>query len=130
MGNGPPGPSIVCSRAPAISAAGAIRAMRASYCARATSTGTVWVAGTPVPLSSNAWICGSSGISTSLLLNGADHAALPRLGQLGAQVVGDLVARARVPAAALGDRRVLDLGEHFQGDEHRARAVENLGQRA
>src|SRR5258706_8220974 len=119
MGNGPPGPSIVCSRAPAISAAGAIRAMRASYCARATSTGNVWVAGTPVPLSSNAWICGSSGISTSLLPNGADHAALARLGQLGAQIVGDLVARARVPAAALADPRVLALGGHLLGQQLR-----------
>src|SRR3954468_24433512 len=36
--------------------------MRASYCARATSIGSVCVAGTPVPLSSSAWICGSTGI--------------------------------------------------------------------
>src|SRR5918912_621380 len=53
---------MVCSLTPAISAGGAIKAMRASYCARATSTGRVCVAGTPVPLSSSAWICGSTGI--------------------------------------------------------------------
>src|SRR5690349_4587789 len=65
MRNGPPGPSMVRSPTAAMSAGGAIRAMRASYCARATSTGKVWVAGTPVPLSSNAWICGSTGIACS-----------------------------------------------------------------
>src|ERR1700740_3680669 len=63
MRNAPPGPSMVCSRTSAISAAGAIRAMRASYCARATSTGSVCVAGTPVPLSNRAWIWGSTGIA-------------------------------------------------------------------
>src|SRR4051794_30842670 len=36
--------------------------MRASYCWRATSIGSVCVAGTPVPLSSSPWICGSTGI--------------------------------------------------------------------
>src|SRR5690348_8475716 len=41
--------------------------MRASYCARATSIGSVCVAGTPVPLSSSACICGSTGISCDLL---------------------------------------------------------------
>src|ERR1700761_1172919 len=60
--SGPPGPSIMHSRMPATSAAGAINAMRASYWVRATSTGKVCVAGTPVPLSSSARICGSSGI--------------------------------------------------------------------
>src|ERR1700730_12263337 len=33
--SGPPGPSMVCSRTLAMSAASAIKAMRASYCARA-----------------------------------------------------------------------------------------------
>jgi hypothetical protein len=40
---------MACSRTLAMSAAGAIKAMRASYCARATSSGRVCVAGTPVP---------------------------------------------------------------------------------
>ena len=62
MRNGPPGPSMVCSRTLPTSAGGAISAMRASYCARATPTGSVCVAGTPVPLSSSSWICGSTGI--------------------------------------------------------------------
>src|SRR6516165_49151 len=61
--NGPPGPSMVCSRTSAISAADAIKTTRASYCARATSTDSVCVAGTPVPLSSRAWIWGSTGIA-------------------------------------------------------------------
>ena len=47
--SGPPGPSMVCSRTLAMAPAGAIKAMRASYCARATSSGRVCVAGTPVP---------------------------------------------------------------------------------
>src|ERR1700722_9577493 len=41
-------------------AAGAIRGMRASYCALAWATDSVFVAGTPVPMSSSAWICGST----------------------------------------------------------------------
>src|SRR5271165_1770663 len=67
MRNGPPGPSMVCSRTAAMSARRAIRAMRTSYCARATSMGKVCVAGTPAPLSSSAWICGSTGIACELL---------------------------------------------------------------
>src|SRR6266851_10379672 len=67
---GPPGPPIVCSRTAAISAGVAIRAMRASYCARATGTANVCVAGTPVPLSNNAWICGSTGIASPVELLG------------------------------------------------------------
>src|SRR5437762_10724528 len=63
MRNEPLGASMVRSPTPATSAGGAIKAMRASYCARATSTGRVCVAGTPVPLSSNAWICASTGIA-------------------------------------------------------------------
>src|SRR5499427_874167 len=63
MRNGPPGPSMVRSRTSAISAGDAIKATRASYCVRATSTGSVCVAGTPVPLSSRAWIWGSTGIA-------------------------------------------------------------------
>jgi hypothetical protein len=46
-----------------MSVAGAINAVRASYWARAISTGSVWVAGTPLPLSSKAWIWGSTGIA-------------------------------------------------------------------
>jgi hypothetical protein len=48
-----------------MSAAGAINAVRASYWARAILTGSVWVAGTPLPLSSKAWICGSTGIASA-----------------------------------------------------------------
>src|SRR5579859_6029946 len=36
--------------------------MRASYCALASGTDSVFVAGTPVPMSSSAWICGSTGM--------------------------------------------------------------------
>src|SRR6516162_643268 len=61
--NGPPGPSMVRSQTPAISAGDAIKATRAAYCVRATSTDSVCVAGTPVPLSSRAWIWGSTGIA-------------------------------------------------------------------
>src|SRR5215472_11050514 len=63
----PSGPSIISSRTPAIPAGGAISAMRVSYCVRATSTGNVCVAGRPVPLSSSAWTCGSTGMEPPLL---------------------------------------------------------------
>src|SRR5689334_23885509 len=80
--NEPPGPSMVCSLTAATSAGGAINTMRASYCARAKSTGKVWVAGTPVPLSSNAWICGSTGIACSdpagLLRGACEHRGASR----------------------------------------------------
>src|ERR1700731_465357 len=46
----------------ATAAGGAIRLIRASYCSRAAATVSVCVAGTPVPLSSSAWIWGSTGI--------------------------------------------------------------------
>src|SRR5438067_11183466 len=62
MRKGPPGPLMVCSPTAAMSAGGAITAMRASYWTRATSIVRVCVAGTPVPLSSSAWIWGSTGI--------------------------------------------------------------------
>src|SRR5260370_122440 len=68
IGSGPPGPSIVSSRTAAMSAGFAISAMRASYCARAAGTANVCVAGTPVPLSNNAWICGSTGIASPVEL--------------------------------------------------------------
>src|SRR5712691_3714148 len=48
-------------------AGGAITAMRASYCRRASATGSVCVAGTPAPRSSKAWICGLTGIVLSAL---------------------------------------------------------------
>src|SRR6266496_1472540 len=76
MRSGPPGPSIVSSRTAAISAGGAIRPMRTSYCARATGTDSVCVAGTPVPLSNNSWICGSTGIGRGLL-HALDNAEIP-----------------------------------------------------
>ena len=47
--SGPPGPSIWRSTIFATLGGGAIRAMRASYCRRASATGSVCVAGTPVP---------------------------------------------------------------------------------
>ena len=43
-------------------AGGAMRRMRPSYCARASGTDSVLVAGTPAPMSSRAWICGSTGM--------------------------------------------------------------------
>src|SRR5690606_28552791 len=60
---GPPGPSIERSDTEATSAGGAMTAIRASYSRRASATGKVCVAGTPVPRSSSAWICGSTAMA-------------------------------------------------------------------
>src|SRR5262249_13775166 len=49
------------------------------------------------------------------------HSLSPSRCQRGPQIDDDLVAGARLPAAAATDRLVLDLGHHLAGDEDRPR---------
>src|SRR6516164_912293 len=120
--NGPPGPSMVCSRTSAISAGDAIKAMRASYCARATSTGSVCVAGAPVPLSSRAWIWGSTGIAVlsrpRLLRRVCDR------GRTGRQKTIEHLAR------TIAEPRVVRAVEHPDAVDEHAVHADRVAQRA